>query len=169
MRPWKRDLFRFSAAAIIFWKDPRHRRRFQMVSVRTRIWLQATCTWTTYRRLCQRQRSIVHDLNDFDEAVLGDYQLDLVADGVSGAADASNGSFQRRPGRKPWWTPARRATSTRSRTGGRHPAKRRRPTASDSYGQLDDFPGRGRSHRVQKKLPISTRQKQLWGPAWIPR
>ena len=120
---------------------------------RTRIWLQGDLHVDNLGSFANDKGTIVYDLNDFDEAVLGDYQLDLWRMGVSLVLlMRRNGGF----------SAAQEAAvvdactesyldaieSWRSSSG----ETAKTYTVSDSYGQLDDFLAEVASSRSKKKL-----------------
>lgn len=119
----------------------------------TRIWLQGDLHVDNLGSFTNDKGAIVYDLNDFDEAVLGDYQLDLWRMGVSlvlimrrnggfsaaqeaAVVDACTESYL--DAVETWRTSAGELSKTY--------------TASDGYGQLDDFLAEVASSRSRKKL-----------------
>lgn len=106
----------------------------------TRIWLQGDMHASNFGSFSNDQNKVVYDANDFDEAVLGDYQLDMWRAAVSlvlimrdnggfSASDESNvvDSFTE------WYLDtieARRGNSSETTA---------TYTKSNTYGQLDDL------------------------------
>ena len=150
------DLFAFFRGSNhLFWKD--HGTASALSTYGnvgpTRIWLQGDMHVDNLGAFANDKGTIVYDLNDFDEAVLGDYQLDLWRMGVSlvllmrrnggfsaaqeaAVVDACTESYL--DAVENWRSSSGEAAKTY--------------TASDSYGQLDDFLAGVAASRSKKKL-----------------
>ncbi len=68
----------FRGTAHLYWKDlGKDKRLLQFGSDQTVIWLQGDSHVQNFGSFDDDQLEVVYDLNDFDEAVLADYQLDI--------------------------------------------------------------------------------------------
>lgn len=72
------ELHFFRATSYLYWADWGRAPQLQSFGgPRTRIWLQGDAHAENIGALANNRGTVVYDLNDFDESIIGDYQLDL--------------------------------------------------------------------------------------------
>lgn len=150
------NLFAFyRGSAQLFWKDQGTAAALASFGgvAATRIWLQGDAHTDNFGSFANDRGAVVYDLNDFDEAVLGDYQLDLWRLGASlvlimrdsgkftaaqeaAVVDACTENYLDTV--ESWSSSAGETTKTY--------------TQSNTYGQLDDFLADVAASRSQSKL-----------------
>lgn len=144
----------FRGTAHLYWADwGASAQLAQFGSAQTRIWLQGDAHTDNQGSFANSAGTLVYDLNDFDESVIGDYQLDLWRMATSLVLVArQNGGF----------SAAEEATLTDAFTDGYLDAlssyagsdseRTRTFTADNTNGLLDDFLKDVAADRSRKKL-----------------
>jgi uncharacterized protein (DUF2252 family) len=150
------DLFSFYRGTDhLFWKDKGTSPALSTYGnvARTRIWLQGDMHADNMGSFANDQGEVVYDLNDFDEAVLGDYQLDLWRLAVSLVlVMRDNGGFSAANQSAVVDAATESYLDTVERWNGNDGEGAQVYTAANTYGKLDDFLAGVASASTQKLL-----------------